>query len=54
MFIQALTRTLALAFPELLKFLSCGAVLFFAFALCGWIVLGPFHPKVWTGNTTTK
>ena len=44
--VQTLTRTLAVAFPELLKFLLCGSVLFLAFALCGWIVLGPFHPKV--------
>lgn len=43
---QALTRTLVLAAPELLKFLLCGGILFIAFALCGWIVLGPYHSKV--------
>ena len=43
---QTLTRTLYLAFPELLKFLLCAFILFIAFALCGWIVLGSFHPKV--------
>ena len=43
--LQALNRTLYLAFPELLKFLLCAFILFIAFALTGWIVLGPFHKK---------
>ena len=43
--LQALNRTLYLAFPELLKFLLCALILFIAFALTGWIVLGPFHEK---------
>ena len=34
-----------LAFPELLKFLLCSGILFIAFAMTGWIVLGPFHDK---------
>ena len=42
---QALTRTMYLAFPELLKFLLCSGILFIAFAMTGWIVLGPFHGK---------
>ncbi|XP_060083313.1 mucolipin-2-like [Ylistrum balloti] len=28
-----------------LRFLLCAAVLFVAFALCGWIVMGPYHIK---------
>lgn len=43
--LNTLTRTLALAFPELLKFLLCAFILFIAFAICGWTVLGSFHPK---------
>lgn len=43
--IQALNRTLYLAFPELLKFMLCAGMLFLAFSLTGYIVLGPFHPK---------
>ena len=34
-----------LAFPELLKFLVCTAVLFLAFVINGWITLGPYHEK---------
>lgn len=34
-----------LAFPELLKFLLCSGILFIAFAMTSWIVLGPFHGK---------
>lgn len=43
--LQALNRTLYLAFPELLKFMLCAGLLFLAFCLTGYIVLGPFHPK---------
>lgn len=42
---QALNRTLYLVFPELLKFMLCAGLLFMAFSLTGYIVLGPFHPK---------
>ena len=42
---KALNRTLYLAFPELLKFMLCVWLLFVAFSLTGYIVLGPFHPK---------
>ena len=34
-----------LAFPELLKFLVCTAVLFLAFVINGWITLRPYHEK---------
>ena len=43
--LQALNRTLYLAFPELLKFMLCTSLLFLAFSLTGYVVLGPFHPK---------
>ena len=42
---QALTRTISLAFPELLKFLLCAGILFLAFTFNGWIILGPYHEK---------
>ena len=32
--------------PAMLRFVVCTFVIFFAFSLCGWIVLGPFHLKV--------
>ena len=43
-----------LAFPELLKFLLCSGILFIAFALTGWIVLGPFHVKFDGINTSIE
>ena len=51
---QALTRTMYLAFPELLKFLLCSGILFIAFALTGWIVLGPFLRKFETMNSAIE
>ena len=45
--LQALSRALDIAFPRLLKFLVCVGVLFLSFMLCGWVVLEPFHYKVW-------
>lgn len=43
-----------LAFPELLKFLLCSGLLFMAFALTGWFVLGPFHDKFDTLNSAIE
>lgn len=45
-FSQALTRTLSVAFPELLKFLLCTSILFIAFSLCGYIVFSPYTSRV--------
>ena len=38
--------TLKAATPSVLRFFVCVSLLFVGFMLCGWIVLGPFHPKV--------
>ena len=54
LYLQALTRTIYLAFPELLKFLLCAFVLFIAFALTGWIVLGPFQNKFVDLNSSVE
>ena len=32
--------------PSVLRFLSCAGILYFGFLFCGWIVIGPYHPKV--------
>eukprot|EP00731_Ephydatia_muelleri_P025043 Em0017g126a len=37
--------TLRVALPSVIRFIVCGGVLYFAFLLCGWLVLGPYHPK---------
>ena len=38
--------TLRVALPSVIRFIVCGGVLYLAFLLCGWLVLGPYHPKV--------
>ena len=42
-----LLLTLRLAMPSVLRFIVCAGILYFAFLLCGWLVLGPYHPKVY-------
>ena len=44
--LQALSSALDIAIPRLVKFFLCAGILFVAFMLCGWVVLGPFHYKV--------
>lgn len=43
---QALSSALDIAIPRLVKFFLCAGILFVAFMLCAWVVLGPFHYKV--------
>ncbi|THD26704.1 Mucolipin-3 [Fasciola hepatica] len=40
-----LMRTIAGSIPALLRFCVCALILFFAFSLCGWVVLGPYNLK---------
>ena len=30
-----------------MRFAICTMIFYFAFLLCGWLVLGPYHPKVY-------
>ena len=41
-----LLRTLYLSAPSVLRFIICTGILYIAFLLCGWLVMGPYHPKV--------
>ena len=41
-----LILTLRLSFPSVIRFIICTGILYIAFLLCGWLVLGPYHPKV--------
>lgn len=43
--LNALTRALSVAFPPLVKFITCVGILFLAYALCGWVILSPYHSK---------
>ncbi len=51
---QALTRTITLAFPELLKFLIVAGILFLAFTINGWVILGPYHEKFTDFNASLE
>ena len=42
-----LLRTLYLSAPSVIRFIICTGILYIAFLLCGWLVMGPYHPKVW-------
>lgn len=47
--------TLRLSMPSVIRFVICTGILYIAFLLCGWLVLGPYHPKVWKNKwKTTK
>ncbi|XP_039626368.1 mucolipin-1a [Polypterus senegalus] len=37
--------TLRAAFPNVIRFCCCAAVIYLGYCFCGWIVLGPYHVK---------
>ncbi|KAI1229639.1 hypothetical protein IHE44_0010971, partial [Lamprotornis superbus] len=37
--------TLRVALPNVMRFCCCVAVIYLGYCFCGWIVLGPHHPK---------
>ena len=41
-----LLRTLKVAAPNVGRFIVFTGILYIAFLLCGWLVMGPYHPKV--------
>lgn len=43
---QILIVTLRAAFPNVIRFCCCVAVIYLGYCFCGWIVLGPYHVKV--------
>ncbi|KAM6948247.1 mucolipin-3 [Aplochiton taeniatus] len=40
-----LVLTLRAAFPNVIRFCSCAAMIYLGYCFCGWIVLGPYHDK---------
>ncbi|XP_027879214.1 mucolipin-1 isoform X1 [Xiphophorus couchianus] len=42
---QILIVTLRAAFPNVIRFCCCVAVIYLGYCFCGWIVLGPYHAK---------
>merc|ERR1711892_1135000 len=49
-----LVLTISTALPNVLKFLSCALTLYCGYALCGWLVLGPFNDKFRTLTVTSE
>ncbi|XP_031551125.1 mucolipin-3-like [Actinia tenebrosa] len=46
--------TLRASGPSVLRFCVCAALLYFGFMFCGWIVLGPYHPKFRNLSTVSE
>lgn len=40
-----LILTLRAAFPNVIRFCCCAAMIYLGYCFCGWIVLGPYHVK---------
>ncbi|CAH8647854.1 unnamed protein product [Dicrocoelium dendriticum] len=49
-----LMRTIFHSVPALLRFGVCSLIMFFAFSLCGWVVLGPYNLKFRTFISTLE
>ncbi|XP_076849705.1 mucolipin-3 isoform X2 [Brachyhypopomus gauderio] len=46
--------TLRAAFPNVMRFCGCAAMIYLGYCFCGWIVLGPYHEKFRTLNTVSE
>ena len=46
--------TLKVAFPQVVRFLVCAAIIYFGFCFCGWVVFGPYHEKFKDIITTSE
>ncbi|XP_060793757.1 mucolipin-3 isoform X2 [Neoarius graeffei] len=46
--------TLRAAFPNVIRFCCCAAMIYLGYCFCGWIVLGPYHEKFRTLNTVSE
>ncbi|KAG5275641.1 hypothetical protein AALO_G00122940 [Alosa alosa] len=46
--------TLRTAFPNVIRFCCCAAMIYLGYCFCGWIVLGPYHEKFRSLNTVSE
>ncbi|XP_061695083.1 mucolipin-3-like isoform X2 [Syngnathoides biaculeatus] len=51
---QILILTLRAAFPNVIRFCCCAAMIYLGYCFCGWIVLGPYHDKFRTLDKVTE
>ncbi|CAL8287370.1 unnamed protein product [Arctogadus glacialis] len=49
-----LILTLRVAFPNVIRFCCCVAVIYLGYCFCGWIVLGPYHVKFRTLSSVSE
>ncbi|KAM8850355.1 mucolipin-3 [Spinachia spinachia] len=49
-----LILTLRAAFPSVIRFSCCAAMIYLGYCFCGWIVLGPHHDKFRTLDKATE
>nr|XP_043870964.1 mucolipin-3-like [Solea senegalensis] len=49
-----LILTLRAAFPNVIRFCCCAAMIYLGYCFCGWIVLGPYHDKFRTFDRVTE
>ncbi|KAJ3595648.1 hypothetical protein NHX12_004951 [Muraenolepis orangiensis] len=49
-----LILTLRAAFPNVIRFSCCAAMIYLGYCFCGWIVLGPYHYKFRTLDKVTE
>ncbi|XP_064475336.1 mucolipin-3-like [Ornithodoros turicata] len=49
-----LILSLKRATPTVVRFLLCGALLFFGYVICGWVVIGPHHTNFETASKTAE
>ncbi|TWW73757.1 mucolipin-3 isoform X1 [Takifugu flavidus] len=49
-----LILTLRAAFPNVIRFCCCAAMMYLGYCFCGWIVLGPYHDKFQTLDKVTE
>uniref|UniRef100_A0A8C4HKU5 Mucolipin-3 n=1 Tax=Dicentrarchus labrax TaxID=13489 RepID=A0A8C4HKU5_DICLA len=49
-----LILTLRAAFPNVIRFCCCAAMIYLGYCFCGWIVLGPYHDKFRTLDKVTE
>ncbi|XP_061094717.1 mucolipin-3 [Conger conger] len=49
-----LILTLRAAFPNVIRFCCCVAMIYLGYCFCGWVVLGPYHEKFRTINTVSE
>lgn len=47
-----LLLTLRAALPNVIRFICCAGIIYISYCFCGWIVLGPYHEKVFYSTFT--